>query len=192
MRKKLTLNPRGINKIHRSEVDDINLGLEHFYGDFNVVHARLISSGVSGSGPFLWDFFSLRWLQIRDYEGLINHISHVLRPGGLIDIMEWDFHCYDEHFNRINLNTSTVSGPWWPRWLAFLEAAARNRGGAVDAASHIHDWVSHHPLFENVAYWEYYIPSSAWKTDSAFDMRIGQHMTDDILVCVFLRFSCLY
>jgi hypothetical protein len=31
----------------RSEVDDINLGLEHFYGDFNVVHARLISSGVS-------------------------------------------------------------------------------------------------------------------------------------------------
>lgn len=31
----------------RSEVDDINLGLEHFYGDFNVVHAQLISSGVS-------------------------------------------------------------------------------------------------------------------------------------------------
>lgn len=31
----------------RSEVDDINLGLQHFYGDFNVVHARLISSGVS-------------------------------------------------------------------------------------------------------------------------------------------------
>ena len=30
----------------RSEVDDINLGLEHFYGDFNVVHAQLISSGV--------------------------------------------------------------------------------------------------------------------------------------------------
>ncbi|KAJ3556497.1 hypothetical protein NM688_g1998 [Phlebia brevispora] len=28
-----------------SEVDDINLGLQHFYGDFNVVHARLISSG---------------------------------------------------------------------------------------------------------------------------------------------------
>jgi len=32
----------------RSEVDDINLGLEHFYGDFNVVHARMISSGIKG------------------------------------------------------------------------------------------------------------------------------------------------
>jgi len=31
----------------RSEVDDINLGLEHYYGDFNVVHVRLVSSGVS-------------------------------------------------------------------------------------------------------------------------------------------------
>lgn len=30
----------------RSEVDDINLGLEHFYGDFDVVHARLIATGV--------------------------------------------------------------------------------------------------------------------------------------------------
>lgn len=27
-------------------MDDINLGLEHFYGSFNVVHARLISAGV--------------------------------------------------------------------------------------------------------------------------------------------------
>jgi hypothetical protein len=31
----------------RTEVDDINLGLEHFFGDFNVIHARLIASGVS-------------------------------------------------------------------------------------------------------------------------------------------------
>lgn len=33
--------------MYRSEIDDINLGLEHFYGDFNVVHAQLISAGVS-------------------------------------------------------------------------------------------------------------------------------------------------
>ena len=34
---------------YRAEVDDINLGLQHFYGDFNMVHARLISAGVSNS-----------------------------------------------------------------------------------------------------------------------------------------------
>jgi hypothetical protein len=32
--------------LRRSEVDDVNLGLEHYYGDFNVVNARLVSGGV--------------------------------------------------------------------------------------------------------------------------------------------------
>jgi len=31
----------------RSEVDDINLGLEHFFDSFTVVHTRLISAGGS-------------------------------------------------------------------------------------------------------------------------------------------------
>jgi hypothetical protein len=43
----LVLSPTFTIIQSRSEVDDINLGLEHFYGDFNVVHAQLISSGVS-------------------------------------------------------------------------------------------------------------------------------------------------
>ena len=34
------------NHSYRSEVDDINLGLEHFYGDFNVVHVGFIATGV--------------------------------------------------------------------------------------------------------------------------------------------------
>ncbi|KAK0481523.1 S-adenosyl-L-methionine-dependent methyltransferase [Armillaria novae-zelandiae] len=146
----------------RSEVDDINLGLEHFYGDFNVVHCRLISSGI------------------RDYAHLIDQISRVLRPGGLIDLMEFDFHCYDENHHRVNLDTSTLASPWWPRWLAYLEMAARNRGGNVDAATHLHDWVSNHQSFENVVYNQYWIPVTPWRTDSAFDMRIGTAMRDDI------------
>ncbi|KAE9409255.1 hypothetical protein BT96DRAFT_806961 [Gymnopus androsaceus JB14] len=147
----------------RSEVDDINLGLEHFYGDFNVVHARLISSGI------------------KDYEGLVNHISMVLRPGGLIDLMEFDFHAYDEHYQRIELETSRIAGPWWPRWLAFANLAARNRGGDVDAATYIHSWVANHRAFDNVHYREFWIPTSPWKTDSSFDMRMGASMRDDIL-----------
>jgi len=147
----------------RSEVDDINLGLEHFYGDFNVVHTRLISSGI------------------KDYEGLINHISMVLRPGGLIDLMEFDFHCYDENHQRIELETSRVAGPWWPRFLAFVGLAARNRGGDVDAATHLHSWVSNHRSFENVVCRDFYIPTSTWRTDSELWTRFGANMRDDIL-----------
>ncbi|KAL0576872.1 hypothetical protein V5O48_005107 [Marasmius crinis-equi] len=150
----------------RSEVDDINLGLEHFYGDFNVVHARLISSGI------------------KDYEGLIHHISFVLRPGGLMDIMEFDFHAYDEHRRRIEVGTSRISAPWWPRWLAFLELAIRNKGGDADAATHLHRWTANHPAFEDVVYRDFWVPTSPWRRDSEFQVRMGVGMRDDILAFI--------
>ncbi|KAF8899162.1 hypothetical protein BD779DRAFT_1487304 [Infundibulicybe gibba] len=147
----------------RSEVDDINLGLEHFYGDFNVVHARLISSGI------------------RDYEGLIRHISRVLRSGGLIDLMEFDFHVYDHNHGRIELGTHQLGAPWWPRWLAFLSLAARNLGGSVDAATHLHSWIASHGAFENIVYREFWVPTSPWVQDDEFQNRMGLGMRDDIL-----------
>lgn len=33
-------------QLDRNEVDDINFGLQHFYGEYDVVHCRLIDSGV--------------------------------------------------------------------------------------------------------------------------------------------------
>ncbi|KAJ8084742.1 hypothetical protein AAF712_006408 [Marasmius tenuissimus] len=150
----------------RSEVDDINLGLEHFYGDFNVVHARLISSGI------------------KDYAGLIHHISLVLRPGGLMDVMEFDFHAYDESHQRIEVGTSRIAGPWWPRWLAFLELAIRNKGGEPDAATHLHRWTTNHNAFEDVVYRDFWVPASPWRRDSEFALRSGRGMRDDILAFV--------
>jgi hypothetical protein len=31
----------------RFEIDDINLGLSHYHGEFDVIHARCIGTGVS-------------------------------------------------------------------------------------------------------------------------------------------------
>lgn len=153
----------------RSEVDDINLGLEHFYGDFNVVHARLLSSGI------------------KDYHGLIDQISRVLRPGGLVNILEFDFHAYDANHRRIEVDTSTVAGPWWPRWLAFAELAIRNLGGDIDAATHLHEWISNHPAFEDVVYRDFYAPSCSWRSDDERMLHIGETMQEDILA--FLKSS---
>ncbi|KAH9486365.1 Putative ATP-dependent RNA helicase [Psilocybe cubensis] len=123
-----------------SEVDDVNLGLEHFYGDFNVVHARLISSGV------------------KDYHLLVDQMCRVLRPHGLLDISEFDFHMYDKDHNRLELGTHEVAPPWWARWMSFLAASIKNIGGDVDAATHLHEWVLSNPLFEDVVYREFWLP----------------------------------
>ncbi|GLB35760.1 putative methyltransferase [Lyophyllum shimeji] len=151
----------------RSEVDDINLGLEHFYGDFNVVHAQLIASGI------------------RDFHNLINQISRVLRPGGLIILIEWDFHSYDIDRQRITVGTHELKGPWWPRWLAFAQIAIRNSGGSVEAAENIGPWVTNHPAFEDAVYDDFWVPTCHWPVGDDFQMRLGATMRDDI--CAFLK-----
>lgn len=98
--------------------------------------------------------------------------------------MEWDFGCYDEWFQPIRLETSTIAGPWWPRWLAFLKLAARNRGGSVEAADSMYHWVKDHPLFDDVVYRTFYIPASPWDTSNAFNMHIGYQMQKDISVSI--------
>ncbi|KAJ2923034.1 hypothetical protein H1R20_g14060, partial [Candolleomyces eurysporus] len=146
----------------RSEVDDINLGMEHYYNEFDVVHTRLVSSGV------------------RDYKALINEISHLIIPGGLIDVTEWDFHAYDENYQRIELDVNELGPPWWPRFLAFAEEAIRAFGGDGDAATNLYDSVAGTGAFQEVTYRDFWMSSCPWTKGSEFQMKIGQGMMEDI------------
>ncbi|KAI0361087.1 hypothetical protein OH77DRAFT_1417285 [Trametes cingulata] len=151
----------------RSEVDDINLGLQHFYGAFNVAHARLVSSGI------------------RDYKGLIDEMAQTLRPRGLIQLVEFDFRVYDEHKRPIMPSRLEEETPWLARWMNVVNIAVEQRGGEPDAANHLHHWVSKHPLLEEAVYNEYWFQTGPWKTGddpfTARDNRIGAMMRDDIL-----------
>ncbi|KAA1471411.1 hypothetical protein DENSPDRAFT_799321 [Dentipellis sp. KUC8613] len=151
----------------RSEVDDINLGLQHFYGDFNVVHARLISSGI------------------RDYHALIHQISQTLRPGGLIDLMEFDFRVYDAHHNVISPFLDPSEGSWLSRWMYSLGVAVRQRGGTTDASNVLYAWVMEHPALEEVVYRDFYLQTSPFfsrhEPHYARNQVIGHYMRDDIL-----------
>ncbi|KAI0308063.1 S-adenosyl-L-methionine-dependent methyltransferase [Multifurca ochricompacta] len=155
----------------RSEVDDINIGLQHFYGDFNVVHARLISSGI------------------RDFPSLIDHISQCLRPGGLMELLEFDFRVYDGDCRPFSLRTGIMESPWFPRWMSFLNMAVRQRGGSPDAASMLYNWTLQHPAFEDVVYEEYFIPTAPFMSHQDpnfhFNRAISLTFREDILA--FLR-----
>ncbi|KAF9451364.1 hypothetical protein P691DRAFT_807917 [Macrolepiota fuliginosa MF-IS2] len=130
----------------RSEVDDINLGLEHFSGQFNVVHTRLIAIGV------------------QDYYRLIDQISDVLRPGGLIDICEVGYVTYDRNHRPIPVTDPTPgSGPWgrpyWAHWLRAVSNVARDRhGGDITASRHLYDWIDGHRAYEDVVHHEFWLP----------------------------------
>ncbi|KAH7881697.1 hypothetical protein F5I97DRAFT_1928082 [Phlebopus sp. FC_14] len=150
----------------RSEVDDINLGLEHFYGDFNVVHAHLISSGI------------------RDYQNLIDHISRVLRPGGLIDVTEFPFNFQGLDKVPIMPPAGTFQPPWTPLWMSYCNRAVRERGGDADASIHIYEWISSHGAFEHAVKRDFWIPCSPWlpgnDPNTIFWNEIGATMRDDV------------
>jgi len=149
----------------RSEVDDINLGLQHFYGDFNVVHARLISSGI------------------RDFVGLVDQIAQTLRVRGLLELMEFDFRVYGKD-RRAYLDNNTA--PCVARWMNHCHDAVQRSGGAPDAANHLHRWVSEHAAFEDVVYREFWFPTSPFlkgkDPESARLNRIGHLFREDILM----------
>lgn len=167
-------------------MDDINLGLEHFYGDFNVVHCQLISSGVSFSPLSTHRKPAFLFYQIRDYHGLINHISHVLRPGGLIDLTEFPFTFTGWDKQQLLPPAGSFHPPWTPLFMSYINRAVRERGGDADASTHLYDWVSSHPAFEDAVHREFWIPCSPWLPGNdpvtKFWNEVGATMRDDIKV----------
>ncbi|KAF5352407.1 hypothetical protein D9756_005826 [Leucocoprinus leucothites] len=130
----------------RGEVDDINLGLEHYYGKFNVVHTRLIAIGV------------------QDYYRLIDQISEVLRPGGLIDLTEVGYEAYDRHHQpiKIDFNPDTDKpnwkSPYWAHWLRAIATVASTGGGETSASRNLESWLHAHRALEDVVHREFWLP----------------------------------
>ncbi|RDX51938.1 hypothetical protein OH76DRAFT_1481027 [Lentinus brumalis] len=151
----------------RSEVDDVNLGLQHFYDSFDVAHARLISSGI------------------RDYKGLIDNMAQTLRPRGLLQVAEFDFRVYDANKQPIMPSRLEEDTPCIARWMNLVNIAVEQRGGEPDAANHLHRWTTEHPDLEDVVCGEYWFQTCPWKQgsdpESARDNRIGELMREDIL-----------
>lgn len=102
--------------------------------------------------------------KVQDYYRLIDQISDVLRPGGLIDIAEVELVAYDRNHQPIPVTdptpgTRTWGEPYWAHWVRAVSNVARDRlGGDVTAARHLHEWVSGHQAYEDVTYHEFWLP----------------------------------
>lgn len=105
--------------------------------------------------------FNIIFLQIKDYAGLIDHISRVLRPGGLIDMLEFGYKIYDDH-RQLVIPSDAPGAPWLPRWFEKIYIAVGRRGGCLDSAAHMYQWVKDIPVFTDVVYRGFWTPTSPW------------------------------
>jgi hypothetical protein len=83
----------------RFEIDDVNNGLAHFRGQFDVVHARLIASGL------------------KDFRATMQDVEECLKPGGIVLWLEVDYDMYaGDRYAYIPFATAEDgSGSWFQR-----------------------------------------------------------------------------
>lgn len=88
------------------EIDDINLGLSHFYDQYDLVHMRLVRAGLT------------------DNAKTITELERCLKPGGVLIVIEADSEFADADFKKIKMakvegdeDVSGVSetGSWFTR-----------------------------------------------------------------------------
>ncbi|PVF95576.1 S-adenosyl-L-methionine-dependent methyltransferase [Serendipita vermifera] len=84
----------------RFEIDDINLGIsQHFREQFDLIHCRLIASGM------------------KDFRKVMVDVEQCLKPGGMVVWMDVDFDMYsnDRFLYRPFATESNPSGSWFQR-----------------------------------------------------------------------------
>jgi len=117
---------------------------------------------------------------------MINQISHVLRPGGLIDITEFPFYFSGPNKQPIIFPAGTFEPPWLALWMSYAMRAIKGRGADADAALHIHNWISTNPAFEDVVLRNIWLPVSPFlegnDPETIFWNEVAVTMRDDLKV----------
>ncbi|EJT96958.1 hypothetical protein DACRYDRAFT_25399 [Dacryopinax primogenitus] len=147
-------------------VHDINSGLAHLNGQFDYVHTRLISSGI------------------HDYPLMLSRINTLLRPGGLVELAEWDFRIYDADHRPVPLAPRGEPGhSWVAEWLWSLREMGVERGGHMDAATFMGEWLRSSGVWEDVGGNDTWIAISAPTGDNeeeeAYNTRMWERMKED-------------
>jgi len=130
----------------------LNLGLQPYDGAFDIIHGRLITSGI------------------KDYQNLIVQIAQILRPDGLMLLSECDIQSYDEE-KRLLL-PYPVGHPQHTALAAFqklIRDSVRVRGGGADAPGKLAEWARSVPSFIDVRAEDLWIATRPCLEPGTFD-----------------------
>ncbi|GLB41200.1 putative methyltransferase domain containing protein [Lyophyllum shimeji] len=151
------LAPRNL----RIDVCDANQGLT-LYPDaqFNLVNARMIAMGI------------------KNYPSLIGEISRVLKPGGFLQLQEWDFFVVDAQKKLVGDES------WFGRWCAALRHGLAFRSASIGAAESLDSMIKTQGSFDAVQQQNVWMPiGPCFPRDTAEGMRlnlVGEFMRENV------------
>ncbi|CAG7852682.1 SubName: Full=Uncharacterized protein {ECO:0000313/EMBL:KIM28354.1} [Serendipita indica DSM 11827] len=101
------------------ELDNVDLGLSHFFDQFDVVHARCIALGIS------------------DYRRMIEEAVLCLKPGGMLVLVELDWQVYEEDKKTpaSEFSEASLSGSALQRIFRESRTATIHNGSGLTQAS---------------------------------------------------------
>lgn len=115
------VDPELVPENCRFEIDDINLGLSHYHGYFDVIHVRCIGAGLS------------------DHAKMMRDVEACLTPGGLVVFMDGDQTVYQEDMvtpiavgQERNEGGDPAKGSWLHRIAREIRWAAVYNGCDID------------------------------------------------------------
>ncbi|KAG8988590.1 hypothetical protein FRB90_002668 [Tulasnella sp. 427] len=135
----------------RLEMDDLNLSLEHYYNSTDLIHIRLLASGL------------------RDYPGFLDQCARTLKPGGLIYFCETDFRAYHApntksvylKGRKLNGDDPSQKSKYFSPTAMMIQAimsALHQKMANIDAAANLRRWITEHPQLEELEYRDLFLP----------------------------------
>lgn len=112
---------------------------------------------------------------------MVHDITHVLRPGGLVEYFQSDLHAYDEKFQRVEVDMNRIGAPWWPIWNAYMVASVRARGIDTFVGEKTEEWVRETGEYETVVSNDVWLPVVPGP-NPLHDEFVCENMRVDIMV----------
>ncbi|KIO29851.1 hypothetical protein M407DRAFT_21104 [Tulasnella calospora MUT 4182] len=150
----------------RFECDDANLGLLHYKGCFDVVHASCVTLGIT------------------NYRKFMDEVVEILRPSGVFLTVAGDMQIHDENHNLLPLIDEGEPGfTYTLRLIHAILDAMRAKGPGIDAYPKIYSWLQDQGnAWEDIGQKIVYIPIGPWEDGmSSKDKQISELMRQDFL-----------
>ncbi|KAG8953815.1 hypothetical protein FRC04_001445 [Tulasnella sp. 424] len=148
------------------EVCDVNTALDR-YSDksFNVVHMRMMLQGI------------------KDYATLFNQVSRILRPGGVLVVIEAVWTSFDANMVRIQAEKPTDPGfTWLYRIMSTINDAIVARHSSFLSIERVHEIIEElgKDTYKSVSNYSFFMPVGAWPTDLT-ERQAGELIGDSVI-----------
>jgi len=140
--------------LYSFELCDLESGIPYPDGYFDLIHARSIHTGI------------------RDYPGLLQEAIRVLRPGGLIILIEPDLIPIVDGKQMARAPAGSDAADWSTFWETYRNCLTR-QGIDITVPQRLTDLVTATGAFENVVRRDGNIPVGFWPKDAHL-LSVGQ------------------